>query len=66
LDVSKNTKIQGVNCWGNLLSAGALNTLFEMLPTIISGSEVLEIPYNSESYECDTNIAEQKGWLFRW
>jgi Leucine-rich repeat (LRR) protein len=69
LDVSKCTALTELWCYGNQLNAAALNSLFNSLP---AGKEYIDygqsrtstiyIGGNPGSNDCDTSIAENKGW----
>jgi len=63
LDVSGCVSLKSLNCEENLLSGDALNDLFKTL----HGNEVLPyksivIKNNPGTNDCDSSIAENKGW----
>jgi len=63
LDLSGCISLSYLNCETNLLSADALNALFESLNnSAISGKEIL-ISRNPGTNDCKWSIAENKGWL---
>jgi len=61
LDVSKCTALTRLNCVGNQLSASALNSLFNGLPT--GNGAAIYCGHNPGYDTCDKTIAEKKGWF---
>ena len=62
LDVSQNTALQSLSCQNNNLKAQALNNLFETLHENDFRKSIYI--FDNPGYEdCDTSIAERKGWL---
>ena len=65
LDLSKNTKLNKVNCWGNMIKGDKMDALIASLPRTENG----ELYVCSESVERDNEItddqvleAKRKGW----
>lgn len=71
---SANTALGNINCTNNRLTGFALNELFRALPdkTTTKGYEEFPEMYhgfirmigNPGDYDCDWNIATEKGWRF--
>ena len=59
IDVSGATELKKLLCYGNQLSADALNSLFG---TLHNDGGKIGISSNPGSLTCDDNIAESKGW----
>ena len=65
LDISKNTELTSLNVRDNLMDAGSLNSLFNMLPNIpYDRRGYIQITGNPGADTCDRNIATQQGWSF--
>ena len=62
LDVKKNTKLERLWCSSNQLNANALNALFKTLHDSIIDKKLITITNNPGTADCDTSIAEKKGW----
>jgi len=64
LDVSNCTALTCLMCYDNFLSASALNTIFNSLPTRVPDNEA-EIWFedNLGFDTCDKTIFERKGWI---
>ena len=65
LDLSKNTKLNKVDCWGNMIKGDEMDALIASLPRTVNG----ELYVCSESAERDNEItdvqvleAKRKGW----
>jgi len=59
IDVSGATELNRLLCYGNQLSADALNSLFG---TLHNNGGKIGISRNPGSLTCDDSIAENKGW----
>jgi hypothetical protein len=62
LDVSMNLNLQSLFCTNNLLSANALDVLFETLHDYVIEKSIY-IGYNRGTDYCNKNIAIDKGWF---
>jgi len=63
LDVSKCTALRYLYCTGSKLSASALNSIFNSLPTRSPDDNArIYCGFNQGSATCDITIAEKKGW----
>ena len=63
LDVSGCSSLTYLKCESNLLTADALNDLFETLnDTMVSNGKDILITNNPGTNDCDRRIAENKGW----
>jgi len=62
LDASENTALTRLYCAGNLLDVLELNDLFANLPQHSSGDYNIVILDNPGSFDCDTSIANGRGW----
>ena len=74
LDFSNNTALCLLSCVGNQLTASALNNLFITLPDYSENDYVGAIYImdrnplaegNPGRLDCDTSIAQKRGWAFR-
>lgn len=65
LNVSKCSELEYVSCSGNLLSAEALNVLFDMLPLRPEERKgFIYFENNPGTNTCNREIASVKGWFF--
>ena len=60
--VSRNGLLTSLNCSSNELSVSSLDDLFEMLP-IVGSASFLNFRYNPGTADCNSSIAENKGWI---
>ena len=66
LDVSQNTALKELDCSHNQFSAEALDALFETLHSNdIEDGKTIEICHNPGTDNCNTKIAEDKGWTVK-
>ena len=65
LDVSNNTALAYLDCSNNALTTEALDALFETLHNNhISGGKKIKKYENPGTYDCDEDIAKNRGWNF--
>ena len=65
LDVSSNIALEWLSCFDNQLSAAALNALLESLHDNDVSDRKVFIFNNPGTEDCDTSIAEKKGWKMK-
>ena len=63
IDTGINPLLRSFKCEYNLLSASALNDLFEKLPIKVYGIKSINITGNPGAGDCNVSIAEDKGWF---
>ena len=67
IDFSNNPALEYVHCGSNLLSADALNAMFETLhQNDVNDDKMVYVNGNPGAEECNRSIAQNRGWELDW